>query len=323
MKKSISILSGKGTVLMIKRIFVGLLFVQLIVLPGSGDENSRELTVCYTNSLNGYLDYCKCKDEPKGGLVKRSTVIKKLRKTFGSILLFETGDFFHFENDKLLARYIIEAYRHIGYDGILFGDQEFGIGVDAFLAMKHKLPFLCNNLTVKGKKPPWPRYRIITRKGIRIGVIGTISKDAFRYYSRTIVSRLVVSNQAWEIKNDIARLKAKGIEYIILLSHSGYETDRKLAAGIPGIDLIIGGHSQTLLKKPVRVGETVIVQAGSNGARIGILRAVFNKGRIVSYRNSFQRPDEWHPADDQVIRKLINNYSIDLKKKYKGLRFNK
>jgi len=308
---------------MIKKIFAGLLFVLVINFQGNGSGQRRELTVCYTNSLNGFLDYCKCKEEPKGGLVKRSTVIKKLRKTSGSILLFETGDFFHFEKDTLLARYIIEAYRHIGYDGILFGDQEFGIGVDAFLAMKRKLPFLCNNLTVKGKRPPWPRYRIVTRKGLRIGVIGTISKDAFRYYSRNVVSRLVVLNQAREIKKDIARLKAKGIEYIILLSHSGYETDRKLAAGISGIDLIIGGHSQTLLKKPVRVGDTVIVQAGSNGARIGILRAVFNKGRIVSYRNSFQRPDERHPADDPVIRKLINNYSADLKKKYRGLRFNK
>ncbi len=112
------------------------------------------------------------------------------------------------------------------------------------------------------------------------------------------------------------------MKFIILLSHSGYGVDKKLAGRFSDIDLIVGGHSQTLLRQPVKKEKTLIVQAGGNGARIGILRLKLRGGRIVSYKNRFLHPNDKWPADDPAVRRMINEYSKRLKNKYKGLKFN-
>ncbi len=286
-------------------------------------SDERRLTIVYTNSLNGYIDFCHCKGDPKGGLVKRATEIRKIRKQFKNVFLFETGDFFTYDPDPLLSEYLVKGYRHIAYDAIIFGDQEFSIGIEGFLKFRKKLPFICNNLLLKKNK--WQRFfkrhRIIKRNNITIGVIGTIASDAFRYYPKKLLQRIKILDQIHEIRRDIKKLKGEGIDIIVLLSHSGYERDIILQKKIEEVNIIIGGHSQTLIKKPRRWKNSIIVQAGADGAHIGILELAIEKGNIKSFRNSFRRPDEFHPADDRYIRKLINNYKIEIKKETENLKF--
>jgi 2',3'-cyclic-nucleotide 2'-phosphodiesterase (5'-nucleotidase family) len=71
----------------------------------------------------------------------------------------------------------------------------------------------------------------------------------------------------------------------------------------------------------VKIGNALIVQAGSNGAHIGILELTVDRGRVISYRNSFRRPDEFRPADDPHIRGLINEYREKMKKDSGAVRF--
>jgi len=308
-----------------KRVIIIIISICVFLLITAPLFSADKITIVYTNSLNGNLDYCHCRADPRGGLVKRSTEIKKIRSRFPSPFLFETGDFFLYDKDPLLAKYLIRGYKHIRYDAVMFGDQEFTIGIDEFLAYKKVLPFVNNNLMVKsgsGYRRPFKRSIIIKKGNIKAGVIGSISKDAFKFYPRDLTSGIRVLSQEDEIKKDIALLKKRGAAIIILLSHSGYDADRKLSGKIRGLDVIIGGHSQTLLKTPVYNGKTIIVQAGSNGAHIGILELKLDRGKIVSFKNSFRRPDEFQPADDPVIRKMISEYQKEVKKKYKKLRFN-
>jgi 2',3'-cyclic-nucleotide 2'-phosphodiesterase (5'-nucleotidase family) len=286
-------------------------------------SDERRLTIVYTNSLNGYIDYCHCKGNPRGGLVKRATEIRKIRKQFKNVFLFETGDFFTYDPDSLLSAYLIKGYQYIGYDAIVFGDQEFSIGIEGLLKYRGDLPFICNNLLLK--KNTWQRffkrYIIIQRGSIKIGVIGTIASHAFKYYPKKLLSRIKIRDQIQEIKRDIRALKGEGIDIIVLLSHSGYERDIKLQEQIKDISIIIGGHSQTLIKKPRRRKNSIIIQAGADGAHIGILELSLEKGRITFFRNSFRLPDEFHPADDRYIRKLIDNYKREAKKETEKLKF--
>lgn len=286
-------------------------------------SDERRLTIVYTNSLNGYIDFCHCKENPRGGLVKRATEIGKIRKQYKNVFLFETGDFFTYDPDPLLSAYLIKGYRYIGYDAILFGDQEFSIGVEGFLKYRGELPFICNNLLLK--KNTWQRffkrYMIIQRGSIKIGVIGTIATHAFKYYPKKLLSRIKILDQITEIRRDIKALRREGIDIIVLLSHSGYESDIKLQKHFEDIGIIVGGHSQTLIKKPRRRKNSIIIQAGADGAHIGILELAIEKGRITFFRNSFRLPDEFHPADDRYIRKLIDNYKGEAKKEAEGLKF--
>ncbi len=83
----------------------------------------------------------------------------------------------------------------------------------------------------------------------------------------------------------------------------------------------MGGHSQSLVKVPRIKGNSVIVQAGANGARIGILELAVNRGRIGIIRNRFMRPDQYKPKDDRQIRELIDQYKKEVKNNFNDLRF--
>jgi len=300
-----------------------LLIAFFLILLFPGNALTKSITVVYTNSLNGNIDFCHCKGDPNGGLVKRATEIKRIKREYKNVFLFETGDFFTFENDTILAKYLIRAFKYINYDAVLFGDQEFSIGINGFLKFNKALPFVCNNILLnngKGFRTRFKRFRIIKKGKIKVAVLGSIGKDAFRFYPRTIISKIKILNQELEIKRDIKKIKGKGVDFIILLSHSGYDRDIELSRKIPDIDLIIGGHSQTLIKKPYYNGRTVVVQAGAGGARIGILE-LSRKGEKIIYRNSFRRPDEFHPEDDKYIRSLINTYKKEIKKEFNNLKF--
>lgn len=282
------------------------------------------VTVLYTNSLNGYLDDCGCKENPKGGLVMRAAEIKKIKASHPNVLLFETGDFFAPESDELLIKYLIKGYKYIDYDSISLGDQEFSAGIDLFMQYMKELPVLCDNISIRYNnswESPFKRTKIIRIKNIDLGIIGTISGHAFQYYPKKITKDIKISDQVKEIEKDVRELKNKGTAYIFLLSHSGYETDKELAKKIKGIDLIIGGHSQTLLKKPEKIGNTIIVQAGADGARIGILELATAENGLKIINNSFSLPHLPDFREDKYIRKLIDNYNADVKKAYKKVRF--
>ena len=305
----------------IKRI----IFVILICIASSAYTNDT-LTIVYTNSLNGNIDFCMCKENPNGGLVKRATAIIKLKKTLPNLILLETGDFFLTDKADLLAKFIIKSLKYINYDAVLFGDQEFKNGIKEFVTFRKDIPFLCNNILINtgsGFKRYYKRYKIVRRGSLSIGIIATISKDSFRFYSKKTTSKIRILKQEREIKKDIKKLKREKVDIIILLSHSGYERDRILAQKINGINLIVGGHSQTLLNKPVFVNKTMIVQAGVDGARIGVLNLIIKNDSILTFKNKFIQPDYKKPADDLMIRKFINQYKNELKKKYKRIRFTK
>ncbi len=215
--------------------------------------SQQKITVVYTNSLNGHFDDCGCKENPNGGLVTRAEEIKKIKASFENVFLFETGDFFTAESDDLLAEYLIKSYKYIGYDSISVGDQEFSGGIENIIKYSQELPFVCDNILIQSGgawKAVFKRFQILEKNNIRIGIIGTISNTAFKYYPGKITKQIKVLDQVKEINDDISALKAKGVKLIFLLSHSGYEEDILLAKKLKDIDLIIGGHSQTLVNEP-------------------------------------------------------------------------
>ncbi len=294
------------------------------IVAGEAYSAPLDITLVYTNSLNGNLDYCKCRANPRGGLVKRATAIRSIRKNYPNVVLVETGDFFTYDPDPLSAKYISEAMRSISYDAVAPGDQEFTIGAAKFLDYAPRLPYVSNNLLIKagGNFKEWaPRSRLIERGGVKIGIIGSISGGAFQYYPPRITRDIRIADQYSEIRKDIKSLKSRGAGLVVLLSHSGYDDDLLLQKKIAGIHLIIGGHSQSLIDKPAMSNGSIIVQAGTNGSRIGILQLKYENGRIISFKNSFEMPDEYQPEDDAYIRRLINDYKKEVSENAGKVRF--
>lgn len=308
------------------RAFIALALCAAAVLCASrASAEDGTITVFYTCSLNGSIDYCHCKSNPNGGLVKRSTELKLLRARHPVSVTVETGDFLTVDPDPLLERYLLQAYGHMGYDAILAGDQELEAGPAGFHGRTASLPLLCNNLAVRSPNGELRFKRHVTvRKGaFTIGIIGTISPDAFRYYPKDLMDTIKVLDPVAETKKDIETLRDAKAWPIILLSHSGYDNDLALAKKLTGIDVLVGGHSQTLLTKPAVENGIIIVQAGAGGAHIGVLELNLRGGKIASHANSFRRPDEFQPADDPVIRKMIDSYRDEVRREQEKVRFGK
>jgi len=196
-------------------------------------------------------------------------------------------------------------------------------GIENINKYSGDLPFVCNNILLQsgGKwKNVFKRYRIVEKNNIKAGIIGTISNSAFKYYTGKITKQIKILDQVKEINDDIEVLKGKGVKLIFLLSHSGYEEDILLAKKLKGIDIIIGGHSQTLVNEPW--GNTpIVVQAGADGARIGILElSLKDKTKVI--RNSFRLPHLPLSKENNVIRKYIDEYNAKVKEAYKKMKLN-
>ena len=305
---------------------VGFLLAAAVVTVAAlsaAESDASRITIVYTNSLNGNLDYCRCPSEPKGGLVKRATDIEAIRNTHENVVLLDTGDFLTIDGDPLLSRHVLDAYRVIAYDAILPGDQEFSAGTNFFIAHSKRLPLIAANLQVM-KGGAWtyafPRSLLIERGGVKIGLTGVISRAAFRYYPKKVTEGIRVLEASSAALEEAATLRKRGAELVILLSHSGFEADLELEKTMRGVDVIVGGHSQTLVKQPYRGHNAVVVQAGANGAHIGILELALPPGGPRVLKNSFRTPDEHRPADDPRIRRIIERYNAELKSRYEKAR---
>ncbi|MEW6527076.1 MAG: hypothetical protein AB1444_10455 [Spirochaetota bacterium] len=298
-------------------IFIVIIVICAVVLSiaYSQEKNQKnEITFLYTNSLNGILEACQCSADPKGGLVKRGYAIAQLKKKYPGALLLESGDFCSYYPDTLLTKYLIKGYKHIGYTAVGIGDQEFAAGIDTLYQYQNELPFVCANLQYfAGGKWQSPKKHVTVTIGKKtIGITALIDNDAFKYYPNEIVSKIKISNPKEALQQEIKFLTGN---FIVVISHLGFEKDKELAVLFPQIALIVGGHSQTLVKKPVKVGNTLIVQAGPNGSRIGILRAIVTDAKITSYEHSFELP-KWEDPDDPAIEKMITEYNEENAKRF-------
>lgn len=129
-------------------------------------------------------------------------------------------------------------------------------------------PLLCANMRAKNGKLPGSirESMIIEKSGLRIGVFGVMVPMVTEKMATQAASAYLWDQPIATAKRVIASLE---VDKIIALTHIGNRQDHALAEACPGIDLIFGGHSHTVLELPDRVGKTLIFQAGSHGRFVG------------------------------------------------------
>lgn len=115
----------------------------------------------------------------------------------------------------------------------------------------------------------FPPSRMVCRGGVQVGIIGIaatiVDKTMPAHFSTGI--RLTLGRE--ELPGHIRALRAAGAEVIVVLSHLGFPQDVKLAQEVPGIDVLLSGHTHNRLYSPARIGETIIIQSGCHGSFIG------------------------------------------------------
>ena len=258
------------------------------------------------------------------GLIKQK---KELHETQGAVLVLDAGDYSMGTPFGAATRVIggeLQLMSRMGYDATTIGNHEFDLGPKAFgeeigVAAKSgfTIPIIASNTILSAKDSTLLGlqkmaseghilpYKLIERDGIRFGIIGLLGHEATFYTSGAgavkFAEAIATAKKMVKILRD--SLKA---EVIVCISHGGLEKgedgkfskgdDILLADSVPGIDVIVGGHSHTALPEViVRNNHTVVVQAGKESNNLGELVMAFENGqtKLVSWK--------LNPIDDTVL----------------------
>lgn len=258
------------------------------------------LTILHTNDfharfepINGFDSGCSAEDDAAGacfgGSARLITAIDAARGRSNNSILVDGGDqfqgtlFYTYYKGTLAA----EMMNQMGYDGMTVGNHEFDDGPEVLRGFMDavEFPVLMSNADVSGEPllaDVLKRSTVIERGGEKIGLIGLTPEDTDELASPG--PNITFSDPVAAVQVEVDVLTAQGVNKIVVLSHSGYRVDQRVAAQTSGVDIIVGGHSNTLLGDfeeasgpyPTMVGTTAIVQAYAYGKFLGELNVTFN-----------------------------------------------
>ncbi len=213
------------------------------------------VTILHTNDLHAHIEPTAIKGKTYGGYARHATLVKEARKKEKNVLLLNAGDVFqgtlYFNLYEGLADLAI--LNAMGYQAQTIGNHEFDLTDKALIeyAKRAKFPLLACNLdapSFPGLKDWIKPYTILEVEKQKIGVIGLITDDLPNL--TTLGDSLKALPHIASTQKAVDELTKQGVNKIIVMSHIGYDFDKQLAAGVKGVDLIIGGHSHTPLGTP-------------------------------------------------------------------------
>ena len=204
-----------------------------------------------------------------GGMDRVATVVNAIRADRPEALLLDGGDTWHgsYTAEQTAGQDVVNVMNALRPDAMT-SHWEFTFGVDRVNEIVESLgfPFLGANIfDNEWDEPAYDPYKIFERGGARIAVIG----QAFPY--------MPIANPSWmfpglsfgireeRMREVVAEVRDAGADLVVLLSHNGFDVDRKLASRVDGIDVILCAHTHDALPEPVKVGSTLLIASGSNG----------------------------------------------------------
>lgn len=246
------------------------------------------LTILYTANTNGYLEECPCSKDGLGGIARRKTIFDQHRDA--NTLILDAGNLFSsYRKNEAQEKMLVALTEKLSYNLINLGEQEFSYGLEFWKQTGRKLNFVSANLRDKEGQRLTPPFQLFNFDSLRIAVTGVLSESAFQNLPEEIRADLKVINVEEELSKTLALIKNQQPHLIILLLRSqDYEAEHALARRFPEIHLIISTDEQLARKKPLRIGQTLAVSAGSEGEYVGKLSLVIDtaKRQILSYKNT-------------------------------------
>lgn len=205
-----------------------------------------------------------------GGADRIATVLKSVRAEREANMLFlDGGDTWQGSYTALQtqAADMVEVMNHLGPNAMT-SHWEFTLGIDRVQEIVDELPFAFlggNIFDNEWDEPAYEATSMFERGGVKIAVIG----QAFPY--------LPIANPGWMFPNlsfgireevlaaNVRKARADGAQVVVLLSHNGFDVDRKVASRVNGIDVILTGHTHDALPEPLLVNKTLLIASGSHG----------------------------------------------------------
>ncbi len=290
------------------RITVNLLIFFFLV-SGNCTAAAASIRILHVNDFHGFAEPYKSygSEELSGGVAWLAAEAGMLRREKPSLLL-AAGDMISGNTWANLFRGepAVELMNLMGFDAMTVGNHEFDYGADVLKQRISAALFPVLGANVKGLDLLKP-YFIKELAGVRIAVLGVVTEDTPVTTHPKNVQGLKFRPVQETVKKYLPELRRQA-DIVIVLSHIGFAADRRLAEQVPGIDVIVGGHSHTRIDKPVTVGKTVIVQAWEHGKALGVLDLNVKDGRITGYNGRLVDITPGMGKPDPAVQALVEKY---------------
>ena len=248
-----------------------------------------------------------------GGFTRVASLVKGIREIADGTLVVDTGDLFAgpvFTTFHGIPE--VEAMNAIGYDVLAPGNHEFDQGIDTMVNALKKAKFdvlIANAKTTdEGLKNIIKPYVVKEIAGVKVGIFGLITPDLPRITN--VGTAVTVEDPIAVAKEMVKKLRdEEKVDIVIAATHIGTPLDEKLAKEVPGIDIILGGHTHDVLYE--KVGDTIIAHAGAKGEVLGYLDVKVQGGKIIS--------SSWAPiflGEDPQVENILDPYKAKLEEVY-------
>jgi 5'-nucleotidase len=293
------------------------------------------VTVLHTDDLHGRLEPTKIGENLYGGYARQATLVKQFSAQDPNPLVLSGGDTFQgtlfYNVYKGLADVLFMNL--MGYDAMAVGNHEFDDGPEALatFAERARFPLLAANLDVTAEpllKDLIKPYAVMSVGGEKVGVIGAVTPDLPQISSPGPNVKMLELMQS--LRSSVTALQGQGVNKIFLVSHLGYTLEQEVARTVSGIDVIVGGHSHTLLGTftnkdfPASEGpyptivpnpdgnRTLLVAAWEWGKVLGRLKVTFSDSGAVESWEGNPVPVTADIAEDPTAKRMVETLTVPI-----------
>ncbi|MBO0750794.1 MAG: thiosulfohydrolase SoxB, partial [Bradyrhizobiaceae bacterium] len=250
------------------------------ISPGSADA--------YALSADDFVALARAYGR-MGGLDRIATVLAAIRaERSDKVVFLDGGDTWQNSYTSLVTKGqdMVDAMSMLRPDAMV-GHWEFTLGAARVKQLTKSLgfPFLALNVRdTEWQDPVFPPSVILERGGIRIAVLGQAYPYTPIANPRWMIPDWSFGIRENDVRTEVEKVRAAGADLVVLLSHNGFDVDRKLVSRIAGIDVVLTSHTHDALPAVVTVGRTLLVASGSHGKFVSRLDLDVRGGALRDYR---------------------------------------
>jgi len=293
-----------------------------------GGDRYRDLILLHSNDLHGNFLSENVDKELMGGISMLSGYVSDVRAKNPHTVYCIAGDMLQGSliDSEFKGISTIEIMNMLNPDVVSLGNHEtdYGLAHLLFLERCANFPIVNANLFIKN---PYTRlfnsHKVIEINGMEVLFIGIITQEVMNNIKldNLLGSLIDVEDAAREVGAICNAHRGVDIDLTVLLTHIGFEDDKRLAALLDpdwGVDVIIGGHSHTVLERPEIVNDVLIVQAGVGTKQIGRFDIVVDTdtNSVHSYEWTLVPVDSKHCPRDEQMERIISKYKQNIDSKY-------
>ncbi len=287
---------------MLRRLIVSVILLAMLMLAlgsAAAQDETFALTLLHTNDTHAAHQPNGAGD---GGVARQMAVVSQIRAEGGNVLLLDSGDRFTgtLFHRVYLGQDNVEIMNLLGYDAMTLGNHEFDNGSEVLLAFLQGVdfPVVSANIDFGGNRALGSEvspFVVLDVVGEQVGVIGLTTPDTPETSSPD-ASVSFDGDLQGQVEAAVTTLTGDGVNKIILLTHVGILVDEPLLSSLNGVDVVLGGHSHSLLSNtysaataayPIEAeteaGEPILyAQAGSNNVYLGRLDVEFDASGVIA-----------------------------------------